>query len=423
MTFFGEGKVKPDRRDNPLSSKMREPKSINLNSSYTAMNMNDPVLSKRLDNFEERLLSQDTHQVNLLEQLMQFQQENRMEMKRLDMMCSEEKSHRQRVETVIKNQLDRLSDLEDKVRLNESISRSNKSSLDQLVTHTKNIERGVSLSHQDILLKKDTQEQRINDILNKISNTDSTRESLEKMTYAAREEAITSHNRVESLSSDVKDLKDSFQLLNKMFDTRENNKGNSGTKVSDTQRSILESKILQLQSALMEIQSQVNKEIKEREIDDHSIVSRLDELKLKIDDSLRKRDEEIRNIRKTLKDSPSMSESEKQSILIKISSLEADLKRMSEQQGDSYNSSPELINKLSKIEKDLLEEQSTRRKNELNLLKKTEGESSQNKLLVQENVEGLRKIFQTENAKIQERIQYLTSDRRQLEKQVGEMGG
>uniref|UniRef100_A0A0K2UQ07 Uncharacterized protein n=1 Tax=Lepeophtheirus salmonis TaxID=72036 RepID=A0A0K2UQ07_LEPSM len=44
--FFGEGKVKPDRRDNPLSSKMREPKSINLNSSYTAMNMNDPVLSK-----------------------------------------------------------------------------------------------------------------------------------------------------------------------------------------------------------------------------------------------------------------------------------------------------------------------------------------------------------------------------------------
>ena len=50
-----------------------------------------------------------------------------------------------------------MNELEDRVRLTESHARENKNALGQLISHTKNVERAVTLSQQDIMQKKEQQ--------------------------------------------------------------------------------------------------------------------------------------------------------------------------------------------------------------------------------------------------------------------------
>ena len=45
-------------------------------------------------------------------------------------------------------------------RKKESNARENKAALTQLISHTKNVERAVTMSQQDILAKKETQVQK-----------------------------------------------------------------------------------------------------------------------------------------------------------------------------------------------------------------------------------------------------------------------
>ena len=47
--------------------------------------------------------------------------------------------------------VNKLTDIEDRVRRVEDSSKENKSALAQLISHTKNVERAVTLSQQDMV--------------------------------------------------------------------------------------------------------------------------------------------------------------------------------------------------------------------------------------------------------------------------------
>ena len=80
-----------------------------------------------------------------------------MELKKKDGMLVEEKNARMRVEQTLQNATERLLDVEDKLKRVEESSRENKNALAQLIAHTKNVERAVTMNQQDLMQRKEAQ--------------------------------------------------------------------------------------------------------------------------------------------------------------------------------------------------------------------------------------------------------------------------
>ena len=80
-----------------------------------------------------------------------------MELKKKDTMLMEEKNARMRSEQVLQNVGERLLDVEDRLKRVEDSSRENKNALAQLISHTKNVERAVTMNQQDLLQRKEQQ--------------------------------------------------------------------------------------------------------------------------------------------------------------------------------------------------------------------------------------------------------------------------
>ena len=97
-----------------------------------------------------------------------------MEMKKQEQTILEERNQRMRMETVIsgtwvefkitdlflfwKGAVNKLSELEERMRRTEDSSKENKNALSQLISHTKNVERAVTMSQQ-VNKKKTTEYQ------------------------------------------------------------------------------------------------------------------------------------------------------------------------------------------------------------------------------------------------------------------------
>ena len=80
-----------------------------------------------------------------------------MELRKKDGMIMEEKKARMKVEQAVQTCVERLMDVEDRLKHVENSSRENKNALAQLISHTKNVERAVTMNQQDLMQRKEAQ--------------------------------------------------------------------------------------------------------------------------------------------------------------------------------------------------------------------------------------------------------------------------
>lgn len=129
---------------------------------------------------EQRVGGHDQQNRSLLEQLMKFQQDVKviaeskytlshfpnslaslqMDMKKMEHALLEEKNQRMRMSTALQNMTLKMNEMDDRVRVAETNARENKNALTQLIMHTKNVERAVNTSQQEIVAKKEMQAQK-----------------------------------------------------------------------------------------------------------------------------------------------------------------------------------------------------------------------------------------------------------------------
>ena len=83
-----------------------------------------------------------------------------MDMKKLESNLVEERNQRIRAETTASESANKVLELQEGVRRVEDSSRENKNALNQLISHTKNVERAVTMNQQDLLNRKDQQSQK-----------------------------------------------------------------------------------------------------------------------------------------------------------------------------------------------------------------------------------------------------------------------
>ena len=80
-----------------------------------------------------------------------------MEFKKKDSLLLEEKTARMRAEQGLQDFTEKMVDMEDRLKHVEQGSRENKNALAQLISHTKNVERAVTMNQQDLLQRKEAQ--------------------------------------------------------------------------------------------------------------------------------------------------------------------------------------------------------------------------------------------------------------------------
>ena len=80
-----------------------------------------------------------------------------MEMRKKDGMLVDEKNARLKVEQTLLNCMERLAETEERLKRVEGSSRENKNALGQLISHTKNVERAVTMNQQDLIGRKEAQ--------------------------------------------------------------------------------------------------------------------------------------------------------------------------------------------------------------------------------------------------------------------------
>ena len=83
-----------------------------------------------------------------------------MDMKKLESNLAEERNQRIRAETIASESANKVLELQEGVRRVEDSSRENKNALNQLISHTKNVERAVTMNQQDLLNRKEQQSQK-----------------------------------------------------------------------------------------------------------------------------------------------------------------------------------------------------------------------------------------------------------------------
>jgi len=233
----------------------------------------DPALGRRVDGLEQRLGQQDSANRGILEQLMKIQQDFKMEMKKQEQTILEERNQRMRMETAISGAVNKISELEERMRRTEDSSKENKNALSQLISHTKNVERAVTMSQQDMLAKKEQQGTKIQELYHKLATVQQNRETLERTCYVIRDDVRELDGKMENLSLEVKDFEGAVKMqaamMEKLSAARVSDPEGSKKekKMTETQRAMLEAKIMQCQQATLDLSSKLSNEKRDRDSD------------------------------------------------------------------------------------------------------------------------------------------------------------
>ncbi|XP_023347472.1 CAP-Gly domain-containing linker protein 1 [Eurytemora carolleeae] len=362
----------------------------------------DPAIGRKVDNMDQRLNKHESGQRAILEQMMKMQQDFKLELKKSEQAVNEEKSQRMRLETAIQGTAGRLADIDDRLRRVEDSSRENKNALSQLISHTQNIERAVNLSQQDILTKKDQQATKIAELGLKLNQVQQNKETLEKTCYLIRDEVRELDGKVDTLQLEVQDFQGAVKLQGAMMDKFQSSRlgkpedGEKEGRMTETQRAMLEAKIMQCQQTILDLSSKLNQEKRERDIDLDEVNSRITGLVSDLSDRDRKREAETREQETRAREQAGLGSAEKQKIIMQISAVQTDLKRTLDERDTKLKEMT--VTKLDEMDNKMAEAARLRSQMERDMKTQLEAEVEKQKIALDNSIDTVRKLMETENA-------------------------
>ena len=369
----------------------------------------DPAIGRRIDGLDNKIQGQENSQRNLMDQMMKLSQELKLEMRKKDGMLIEEKNARVKVEQRLLNCMERLAETEERIKRIEGSSRENKMALGQLISHTKNVERAVTMNQQDMMQRKEAQAIKMQELNSKLATMVKSRENLERHTHTMQDEINELQNKMDNQSLEVKDVKGGLRLQIKMFEAQNqklakgNQENENGKRISESTKSELEAKILQLQNFVMEVQSKLNHEKKERENDCNVLTTRIGECNSKIVDTHQRREADLKEVESKTKELAVMSDAEKQQIVVQISSVQTELKRTMDERDAALKQTT--VEKLEDLQNELKLESKQRLDNEVEMRTSLETLDTKMKKYCDESVEASRQITRGEIETLQTRTQ------------------
>jgi len=391
----------------------------------TAGTSSDPALGRRVEGLEQRLGNQDSANRNILEQMMKLQQDFKMQMKKQEQAVAEERNQRMRMESVINGAVNKLSEVEERLRRAEDSGKENKSALSQLISHTQNVERAVIAGQQDMVAKKEQQGKKIQELYHKMASVQSNRETLERTCYNLRDEVKELDGKVENFGMEVKDFEGAVKMQGAMMDKLASSRASHGEKegkekkMTETQRAMLEAKIMQCQQTTLDLGAKLAGEKRDRDQDFDQVNSRITEVVADLAERERTREGESREAEARSREQAGVGNAEKQKIIMQISAVQSDIKRTLEERETKMREMT--VHKLEEIDSKLVAAEKSRVQADRDTRTFVEAELEKQKVYVEHGVEGVRKMQEAEGEQGRGRISELAETLNQMEANIAEV--
>merc|ERR1719410_1408214 len=318
-----------------------------------------------------------------------------------------------------------MTDMEERVRRAEEAAKENKSALAQLISHTKNVERAVTLSQQDISAKKQQQGTKMQELEHKLASVAQNRETLERTVYNIRDEVRELDGKMENLGMEVKDFEGAVKLQGAMVEkisaSRAKDPEGKGKekKMTETQRAMLEAKIMQCQQSILDVSSKLSAEKRDRDQDFDQVNSRITELVGDLAERDRMRESNQRDQEAKAREQVTVGSAEKQKIIMQISAVQTDIKRNIEEREVKLKEMT--VVKLDEMEKKMVESEKSRAQTDRDIKTFLTSELDKQKVYVDGGVDSVRKLGEAEGEKMRGRLAQFSEDLQNMDTVIAEM--
>ncbi|XP_042214252.1 putative leucine-rich repeat-containing protein DDB_G0290503 isoform X2 [Homarus americanus] len=398
----------------------------------------DPMAGRRMEMLEQRLNATEQSNRALLDELMRLQQDLKMNVKRNEMGLVEEKEARTRLENTFRQSQNKNYEYEDRMRRCEEALKENRNAVQQMVSHTKSIERAISTSQQEQMERRGNSAQKLQEYKHEVMKMNQSKEQLERLCFSLRDEMRETASKVDNLTQEMTSLEGNVRMQGRLLE--DNSKRvltpakptpintpvlplppppRSDDKMSETARLAIEGKLIHMNTNIQDLTQRLNQEAKKREKVETEVNIRMNELLEDYGSTKVEKDKEMREFDDKMKElQAGFSASEKQRILMEISSVAQDLSRKMDEKDVKLRD--DTVNKLAVIENTLLEENKRRADKEKELQDKVEAQMKEAKLYGDSGTDSLKKHIDQHEEQTRNKLGEMANNISNLDSQMNE---
>ncbi|KAL4240116.1 hypothetical protein ACF0H5_000910 [Mactra antiquata] len=297
----------------------------------------DMDTEERVRQLEMRLAVSEKSNRALLEEVLRLQNDLRNTSKRSEDVMREERESRQQLSEAIRISNELITQLSVRIKETEDKIEEEKDSLNALFSHTKNVEKSVVHSQQEIQQRRDAQQMKLQELRSELNETKSSRNQLEQVTYALSEEMRTLKNRLETQQNDfgnmINDVRNRARKLEEesrvnIESMRKQSEMHNMTDVTTNQlRGQVENRLSELRDVLMDLRSKHEAEQTERRNLEKMMQTKVNDLTTQISEQVRKREENMHTVDMVLREKDHAAQAERLQINAKVTDTIEDVNK------------------------------------------------------------------------------------------------
>ncbi|KAF6031395.1 CCDC154 [Bugula neritina] len=237
----------------------------------------------------------------LLEEVVRLQSELKGNVRRNDELLREEKNSRSQLENALRASNDVIQQLTNRLARAEEKSQEERNAISSLVNHTKSVEQAVLGSQQELLGRRDIQNQKMTDLKRELNEVSRAKESLERLSYQLVDEVRQTKNKVESQQVELQQAAQEFKNKSKrleeenrqMLDNlRKQNESSNHTEQSSSQlKQQVETRLGELRDILVDLRNKQDTETQERRLLEQQLQMKVNDIHNGLAEQTRKREE------------------------------------------------------------------------------------------------------------------------------------
>ncbi|XP_066292851.1 coiled-coil domain-containing protein 154-like [Branchiostoma lanceolatum] len=364
----------------------------------------------------------------LLEEVVRLQGELKASNRRQDQIISEERKARQQVIDNLRSSNDLISQLATRLKRAEDSVVEEREAVSALVGHTKQVEKAVISSQQELVGRRDTQSTRITELRHDLDQSKHAREQLERATMSLIDEVRQMKAKLDGQGADLKQVADEVKQRSRRLEEdsrqaidtiRKQSEMQQHTEVSSSQlRMQFDGRLGEVRDVVLELRNRQSQEEMSRRQLEQQMESRIAEMQSTLSNLEQKREGDLHTVDILQREREQAAENERVRLQGKLSEIAEEVSKKILQK--EIRLREEAQQKFHNVEKVLRGEEAARIGHERTIREDNEKRWSALQQMNEQEFLALRDIVKVHKSKTAENFQTLSESVSVLEKQAVE---
>ncbi|CAH1274051.1 CCDC154 [Branchiostoma lanceolatum] len=364
----------------------------------------------------------------LLEEVVRLQGELKASNRRQDQIISEERKARQQVIDNLRSSNDLISQLATRLKRAEDSVVEEREAVSALVGHTKQVEKAVISSQQELVGRRDTQSTRITELRHDLDQSKHAREQLERATMSLIDEVRQMKAKLDGQGADLKQVADEVKQRSRRLEEdsrqaidtiRKQSEMQQHTEVSSSQlRMQFDGRLGEVRDVVLELRNRQSQEEMSRRQLEQQMESRIAEMQSTLSNLEQKREGDLHTVDILQREREQAAENERVRLQGKLSEIAEEVSKKILQK--EIRLREEAQQKFHNVEKVLRGEEAARIGHERTIREDNEKRWGALQQMNEQEFLALRDIVKVHKSKTAENFQTLSESVSVLEKQAVE---